>query len=87
MVIDNCLEHGLAALSMATITTGNMPTVRGDIDDDIRPDIESMLKELRRTLYVLAAKLMVTAPLSPKSSSVTSITITVVLASVDMLIK
>ena len=87
MVIDSCLEHGLVAPSVATMTTGKVPTVSGETNDDIRPDVESMSKVSRTTSSVLSAKLMVTLPLSPKSSSVTSITTTVVLTSVDMLTK
>ena len=87
MVIDSCLEHGLVAPSVATMTTGKVPTVSGETNDDIRPEVESMLKVSRTTFSDLAAKLMVTFPLSPKSSSVTSITTTVVLTSVDMLTK
>ena len=87
MVIDSCLEHGLVAPSVAVMTRGNLPTVRGETIDDIRPEVESMLKVSRTTFSVLAAKLMVTFPLSPKSTSVTSTTTTVVLTSVDMLTK
>ena len=87
MVVDSCLEHGLVAPSVATMTTGKAPTVSGKTNDDIRPEVESMSKVSRTTFSVLAAKLMVMSPLSPKSSSVTSITTTVVLASVDMLTK
>ena len=87
IVIDSCLEHGLVAASVATMTTRKVATVSGETSDDIRPEVESMLKVSRTTFSVLVAKLMVTFPLSPKSSSVTSITTTVVLTSVDMLTK
>ena len=87
MVSDICFEHGLAAPSVATMTTWNVPTVIGDASDVIRPEVESTSKVLRTTLSVLAAKLRATSPLSPKSSSVTSITTTVVLTSTDMLTK
>ena len=85
MTIANCFEHGLVAPSVATMTTGYEPTGSGDTDDDIRPDVESMSTFSRKTLSVPAPMLQVTLPLSPKSSSVTSITATVVLTAVDML--
>ena len=75
------------APSVATMTTGKVPTVSGETNDDIRPEVESISKVSRTTFSVMAAKLMVTLPLSPKSSSVTSTITTVVLTSVDMLMK
>ena len=85
MTIANCFEHGLVAPSVATMTTGNVPKVSGDTDDDIRPDVESMSNISRTTLSVPTLKPYVTLPLSPKSSSLTSTRVTVVLTSVDTL--
>ena len=87
IVSDICFEQGLVAPSVAKMTTSNLPAVSGDTRDDIRPEVGSMSKVSRTTLSVLAAKLIATSPLSPKSSSVTSMTTAVVLTSVDMLTK